>query len=178
MRFSKYLNLFIYFDIDSYMRFFLFCSTNVSIAIVSANINFILIFNGTNFKDWKDNVLIVLGCMDLDLALRIDRPPPLTMESSTESKKKFEIWDRSNCMSLMIIKLAILETFKIVVSKELTTAKEFLNDIEKCFMENDKTETSTLLGSLVSMKYKGQGNIREYFIQMSNIASKLKVLKL
>ena len=116
--------------------------------------------------------------MDLDLALRIDRPPPLTMDSSTESKKKFEMWDRSNCMSLMIIKLGILETFKIVVSKELTTAKEFLNDIEKCFMENDKTETSTLLGSLVSMKYKGQGNIREYFIQMSNIASKLKVLKL
>ena len=28
------------------------------------------------------------------------------------------------------------------------------------------------------MKYKGQGNIRDYIMQMSNIASKLKALKL
>ena len=28
------------------------------------------------------------------------------------------------------------------------------------------------------MKYKGQENIREYIMQMSNIASKLKALKL
>ena len=86
--------------------------------------------------------------MDLDLALRIDRPPPLIMDSYAESKKKFERWDRSNCMSLMIIKCGILETFKIVVSKELTTAKEFLNNIEKCFVENDKAETSTLFVKL------------------------------
>ena len=100
------------------------------------------------------------------------------MDSSTESKKKFERWDCSNCMSLMIIKRDILETFKIVVSKELTTAKAFLNDIEKRFVENKKAETSTLLGRLVSMKYKGQGNTRECIMQISNIASKLKVLKL
>ena len=45
-------------------------------------------------------------------------------------------------------------------------------------MKNDKAETSTLLGSLVSMKYQDQGNIREYIMQMSNIASKLKALNL
>ena len=45
-------------------------------------------------------------------------------------------------------------------------------------MKNDKTETNTLLGSLVSMKYQGQGNIREYIMQMSYIASKLKALRL
>ena len=45
-------------------------------------------------------------------------------------------------------------------------------------MKNDKAETNTLLGSLVSMKYKGQGSIREYIMQMSNISSKLKALKL
>ena len=36
---------------------------------------------------------MVLGCIDLDLALMIYRPPPLTMDSSTESKMKFERWD-------------------------------------------------------------------------------------
>ena len=78
----------------------------------------------------------------------------------------------------MIIKCDILEIFKGAVSKEVTTAKEFLDDIEKCFLKNDKVETSTLLASLFSMKYKGQRNIREYIMHMSNIASKLKALKL
>ena len=45
-------------------------------------------------------------------------------------------------------------------------------------MRNNKAKTSTLLGSLVSMKYKCQGYIREHIRQMSNIASKLKALKL
>ena len=49
----------------------LFCSTNASTAIVFVNINSIPILNGTNFKDWKKNILIVLSCMDLNLALRI-----------------------------------------------------------------------------------------------------------
>ena len=78
----------------------------------------------------------------------------------------------------MVIKHGIPETFRGTVSKEVTTAKEFLDDIEKHFVKNDKAETSTLLGSLVSMKYQDQGNIRKYIMQMSNIASKLKALKL
>ena len=35
-----------------------------------------------------------------------------------------------------------------------------------------------LLANLIQMKYKGKGKIREYIMEMSNIASKLKVLKL
>ena len=116
--------------------------------------------------------------MDLDLPLRIDQHPTITTNSSIEAKKEFERWDRSNRMSLMIIKSSIPETLKRTIFGEVTTTKEFLDDIEKLFVKNDKAETSTLLGSLVSMKYKGQGNIREYIMQMSNIASKLKALKL
>ena len=82
----------------------LFCSVNTCATIVSANINFIHILNGTNFKDWKENVLIILGCMDLDLALRTEQPPPLTTDSSAKAKKDFEKWDHSNRMILMIRK--------------------------------------------------------------------------
>ena len=102
--------------------------------------------------------------MDLKLALRIDRPLLLTTDSSIEIKKEFERWDRSNCMSLMIIKRSIPETLRGTVCKEVTTTKEFLDDIEKPFVKNDKVETVTLLGSLVSLKYKVQGNIREYIM--------------
>ena len=61
---------------------------------------------------------------------------------------------------------------------EETTAKEFLNDLEKQFAKKEKAETSTLLVNLVSMRYKAEGNIREYILEMSNITSKLKALKL
>ena len=54
MRFTKYLNLFIYFDIDSYVSFAYFVMLILLLLYIAyANINFIPIFNGTNFKDWK-----------------------------------------------------------------------------------------------------------------------------
>ena len=105
--------------------------------------------------------------MDLALTLRTGQPPPLITDSSAKTKKEFDMWDRSNRTSLMG-----------TIFGEVTTTKEFLDDIEKHFVKNDKGETNTFLGSLVSMKYQGQGNIREYIIHMSNITSKLKALKL
>ena len=57
-------------------------------------------------------------------------------------------------------------------------AKDFLTKIEKHFAKNNKTETSTLLASLIFMKYKAKENIREYIMQMSHIVFKLKALKL
>ncbi|XP_060960794.1 uncharacterized protein LOC133031329 [Cannabis sativa] len=86
-------------------------SSSSSAASISANINSIPMLNGTNFKDWKRNLLIVLGCMDLDHALRNEQPAPLTKESSHDDKREFERWDHSNCMSLMIMKHNILEAF-------------------------------------------------------------------
>ena len=79
-----------------------------SVSTISANINSIPVLNGTNFKDWKENIEIVLGCMDLDLALRIEQPASLTDASSPDDKRNFEKWDRSNRMSLMIIKLSLI----------------------------------------------------------------------
>ncbi|XP_024021308.1 uncharacterized protein LOC112091550 [Morus notabilis] len=153
-------------------------SVNTSASAISANINSIPMLNETNFKVWKGNVMIVLSCMDLDLALRIEQPTTLTDESSNEEKQDFEKWDCSNRMSLMIMKRGIPETFRGAVSEKVTTAKEFLEEIEKRFAKNDKAETSTILSNLISMKHKGKGNIREYIMEMSHLPSKLKALKL
>ena len=78
----------------------------------------------------------------------------------------------------MIIKRGIPEAFRGAVSDEITDAKDFLAEIEKRFAKSDKAETSTLLKRLISMKFKGKENIREYIIEMSHIASKLKALTL
>ena len=134
--------------------------------------------NGTNFKSWQENLHIVLGVMDLDLALRVPSPAPLMDKSSSDDKKHFERWEKSNRMCLMIIKKAIPEAFRGTILETIKTAKEFLEEIKNRFAKNEKTETSTLLASLISMKYKGNGNIREYIMEMSHLASKLRALKL
>ena len=130
--------------------------------------------NGTNFKIWLENVEIVLGCLDLDLALRMERP---TSTPENPNEAKIEKWDRSNRMSLMIMKRSIPEAFRGSIT-ESKDAKKFLEEIKKIFAKNEKTETSNLLATLISMRYKGKGNIREYIMEMSNLAGKLKALKL
>jgi len=148
------------------------------VASIFANLNSVPVLNNTNFKDWKENMQIVIGCMDLDLALRIEKSSSPMDSSTFEQRKLREKWDHSNCMSLMIIKCGISEVFRGTVSDDITSAKEFLAEIEKYFAKSDKAEASTLLQNLISMKCQGKGNVREYIMGMSNIASKLRALKL
>ena len=154
--------------------FFCFHSVSATATNVSAQINSIPMLNGTNFKIWLENVEIVLGCLDLDLALRMERP---TSTPENPNEVKIEKWDRSNRMSLMIMKRSIPEAFRGSIT-ESKDAKKFLEEIKQIFAKNEKTETSNLLATLISMRYKGKGNIREYIMEMSNLAGKLKALKL
>ncbi|GAB2269321.1 hypothetical protein Dimus_038767 [Dionaea muscipula] len=99
--------------------------------------------------------------MDLDLALRIERPASPTDETSPTDRVNYKKWERFNHMSIMVIKRSIPEAFRSTVPDDIDGAKAFLANIEKRFIKNDKAETSTLLRSLLSMRYKGKGNIRE-----------------
>ena len=122
--------------------------------------------------------MVVLGVMDLDLALRVSSPAPLTVESSSDEKSDIERWEKSNRMSLMIIKKAIPEALRGTISETIKTAKELLEEIKNRFAKNEKSKTSTLLANLISMRYKGNGNIREYIMEMSHLDSKLRAHKL
>ena len=68
-------------------------------------------------------------------------------------------------MFLMIIKKAISETLRGTISETIKTTKEFLEEIKNRFTKNEKYETSTILENLISMRYKGNGNIREYIME-------------
>ncbi|KAK4404382.1 hypothetical protein Sango_0806800 [Sesamum angolense] len=147
-------------------------------ANITTSINTIPMLNGSNFKSWKENLEIVLGVMDLDLALREDSPPALTDKSASEQKREKKRWEKSNCMCVMIMKKSIPEALRGTMSETLTKAKDFLEYIEKRFVNNEKAEIGTLLTNLISKRYTGEGNIREYIMEMSHLASKLKALKL
>ena len=46
--------------------------------------------SGANFKKWKEQIGIVLGCMNLDYALRESTPTKPTFESTHEQKTLYE----------------------------------------------------------------------------------------
>ncbi|RVX01856.1 Retrovirus-related Pol polyprotein from transposon TNT 1-94 [Vitis vinifera] len=69
------------------------------------------------------------------------------------------------------------EAIRGAIPKE-TQTKSFLDKIANRFAANEKVQTSTILSKLVSMRYKGKENIREYIMEMSNLVTRLKALKL
>jgi len=83
--------------------------------------------------------MITLGVMDLDLAFRIDRPT--IKDTSTEKEIRVEEkWDRSNRVSLMIMKRTIPEAFRGSISDSITNAKAFLAEVETRFVKSEKSE--------------------------------------
>jgi len=107
------------------------------VAGLSAALNGIPVLNGTNFKNWKERVMIVLGCLDLDHALRLDRPANLTDSSSTVERLAFEKWERSNRMSVMIMQNSIPEPLSGGILEGID-AKGFLKQISDRFATNEK----------------------------------------
>ncbi|KAK5839100.1 hypothetical protein PVK06_007862 [Gossypium arboreum] len=72
-----------------------------------------------------EKTLIVLACIDIDIALREEQLAPLTTASTVDVKRDFERWDHSNHMSLMIMKHNIPKDFKGREFEYITQVKYF-----------------------------------------------------
>ena len=100
--------------------------------------NFIYVFNDTNFKRWKEYVLLFLGWKDLDYVISKEQPASLTDEISNIEKLNFEKWKHSNRLSLMMINCSIVEAFRGGMSDDFdeVCGKDFLVELEKRFAKN------------------------------------------
>ncbi|KAF7127367.1 hypothetical protein RHSIM_Rhsim11G0112400 [Rhododendron simsii] len=86
--------------------------------------------SGENFSEWKDKVLLALGCMDLDLAIREDEPPKPTNESSIAVRVAYDRWERSNRLSLMLIKTHISSSIRNSIPS-CDKVKDYMKAIEE-----------------------------------------------
>lgn len=129
--------------------------------------------SGANFKKWKEQIGIVLGCMDLDYALREPTPTKPTSESTNEQKALYEKWERSNRMSLMIMKGSITPTIRGAIP-DSDNAMTYIKSVEKQFLGTSKSLASTLMIKMITMKYDGHSGVREHIMKMSDMASQLK----
>ncbi|XP_061371641.1 uncharacterized protein LOC133314214 [Gastrolobium bilobum] len=158
----------------SMLSYFVLYTVSATSANFVAQVNMISMLNGSNFKLWKEHVEIFCGCMDLYNALRFEKPTSTPKNPNTD---KVEKWERSNRMYLMIMKCSVPKAFRGSIV-ETTDAKMFLKELEQYFARNEKAEIGQTLSNLINMRYNGKRNIREYIMEMSNLAGKLEALKL
>ena len=62
---------------------------------------------GDNYKVWKERVLLHLGWMDIDYAIRKEELDPNTKTSTAEAVCLYDKWEKSNSLSMMFIKTKI-----------------------------------------------------------------------
>ena len=67
--------------------------------------------SGSNFKEWRDNLEIVLGYLDLDYALQAKdgRPAEVNEKSSDKEQTHYAKWMRSNRLCLRVIQKPFLK---------------------------------------------------------------------
>lgn len=134
-------------------------------------------FNGTNFSEWKEQVEFTLGVLELDMALLKDKPAPLTKTSIAKEKDLFNAWERSDRLSTMFLRMIIATNIKTSLPKP-ENAKDYMKAIEDRFKTADKSLAGKLMADLTTMKFDGTRSMHEHVIEMTNLAAKLKNLRL
>ncbi|KAJ9558377.1 hypothetical protein OSB04_012991 [Centaurea solstitialis] len=133
------------------------------------------LLNGTNFSEWRENVEFTLGVLDLDLALTSEKPPELNDKSTKEDKELHKLWEKSNRLSLMFMRMTISANIKSSLpTKEL--AKDFMNAVAERFKTADKSVAGNLMAQLTTMKFDGTRSMYDHVTEMQNISTKLNDL--
>ncbi|XP_039165457.1 uncharacterized protein LOC120291789 [Eucalyptus grandis] len=109
------------------------------------------ILNGENYKVWKESILLQLGWMDIDYVIRKDKPPAPIDSSTAAEITLYNQWERN--------------------------AKALLEAIDTQFESSEKAHAMTLIMKFSSMKLTSVKGVREYIMQMRDIAAQLKNLK-
>ena len=105
--------------------------------------------------------------MDIDYAIRHDEPPAVVVTST---------WERYNHLSVMFIKTKISVRIRGSVDQH-TKVKQLLKAIDEQFETSDKAQASTMIMKFSSLRLIGIKGVRDYIIQIRDIAAQLKTLE-
>ncbi|XP_056159000.1 uncharacterized protein LOC130134961 [Syzygium oleosum] len=131
------------------------------------------ILNGENYKVWKESILLQLGCMDIDYAIRKDEPPAPTDMSIAIEIALYEQWERSNHLSVMLIRTKVSPNIRGSVTQH-SNAKALLEAIDAQFETSEKAHAMTLIMKFSSLKLTSVRGVREHIMKMRDIAAQLK----
>ncbi|KAF7802741.1 Retrovirus-related Pol polyprotein from transposon TNT 1-94 [Senna tora] len=90
------------------------CRTDFTTTLQPLNISDFQVpeLDGDNYRLWKEKIILQLGWMDVDYAIRKDEPPALTDTSNKFEIDLYERWERSNRLSMMYIKSKIYASIR------------------------------------------------------------------
>ncbi|XP_043699954.1 uncharacterized protein LOC122650619 [Telopea speciosissima] len=139
---------------------------------MTSQLSSIKVLNGSNFEEWKDSLIITLGIMRLDFALRVDEPTKPTADSDTATKAVYEKWEESNRLCLLIMQHTMDKQIKKSVPAT-EKAKDFLVVVSKKFTKHDKAEKGTYIEWFTNTQYDGTSGVRNHILKMTNYANQL-----
>ncbi|KAK9669262.1 hypothetical protein RND81_13G120100 [Saponaria officinalis] len=135
-------------------------------------------FNGLNYDEWSEKIRFTLGIMALDIAILTDEEPSAIKEDSSEAEKtRYEAWERSNRLSLNLMRMTMAENIKPSMPKT-EKAREFMQKVKECSQSElaDKSIVGSLMSQLTTKRFDWSQPIHDHVTHMSNLASKLKTL--
>ncbi|RWR94802.1 Retrovirus-related Pol polyprotein from transposon TNT 1-94 [Cinnamomum micranthum f. kanehirae] len=151
-------------------------SSVVNIVSLPTQLRSIPVLNGNNFVEWKEQLLLTLGYLDLEMALEEPKPSTPTDQSSANKREEYSKWIRSNKISLMIMRNSIAKNIRgSFASKD--DAKDYLDTIKKSYQTTDKGIIANgvrLMSKLATTKFDGSRSVREHIYEMTNLAAQLK----
>ncbi|KAF1879111.1 hypothetical protein Lal_00047783 [Lupinus albus] len=132
-------------------------------------------FNGLNYADWSEQIQFSLGVMELDLAIIMDNVPTITETSSEADKTLYEAWERSNRLSLSLMKMSISDNVKPSMPKT-DNAREFMRMIKEYSQSDitDKSVVGNLMTELTTKKFDWSQPIHDHVTSMTNLTTKMK----
>ena len=131
---------------------------------------------GDNYKVWKERVLLHLGWMDIDYAIRKEEPDPITETRTAEAVCLYDKWERSNRLSMMFIKTKISAGIRGSV-EQINKVKPLLQAIDEQFETSGKAFPSTLIMQFSSTKLTETKGVCDHIMRMRDIAAQLQTLE-
>ncbi|KAL4284856.1 hypothetical protein GQ457_16G014820 [Hibiscus cannabinus] len=135
----------------------------------------ILELTSENFKFWKENILLQLGCLDIDYAIRKSEPS-ITDNSNQANLALHEKWERSNLLSIMFIKSKVPADVRGSI-EQYKNVQDLLAAIEKQFQTSQKSLASTLIMKFTSLKLTTVKGVCDHINKMRDLAARLKALE-
>ncbi|GAV66929.1 UBN2_2 domain-containing protein [Cephalotus follicularis] len=108
--------------------------------------------------------------MDIDLALHENEPPIPTELTAYES------WERSNHLSLMLIKSHLSKSIRGSIL-DCDKVADYMKSVEEQFFRSDKALASTLMKKLSGIRFNNSKSVREHIMEMRDIATQLRSLE-
>ncbi|KAL3648993.1 hypothetical protein CASFOL_005396 [Castilleja foliolosa] len=146
-------------------------------ASLHTHTSFVSMFNGHNYTEWCEQIQFHLGVLELDLALHVDKPAAITDTSSEGEISVHTAWERSNRLSLMLMRMTIASNIKSTLPPT-EKAKDFIKLVGERSQTADKSLAGTLMATLTTIKFDGSRSMYEHVMEMTNIAARLKSLEM